>query len=84
MPRREHFIISFLNLVSFRLERSVSLFFQNSFDLLIGSGSSTSSFYLYFSNSMILGEIIIYFGLEGLFKCGSILVWPGVGLVFFV
>ena len=39
--------------------------------LLIGSSSSPFSFYLYFSDSMNLGETFIYCGLEGLFLCGS-------------
>ena len=43
-----------------------------SLDFLIGSGSSASSFCLYFSYSMSLGETIISCGLGGLFVCGSI------------
>lgn len=51
------FIIFFLNLEPVPLERLVSLFFQgNSVDLGIGSGSSDSSFYLYFSHPMIEGD----------------------------
>ena len=41
----------------------------NSLVLLNGSGSSASSFCLYFSYSMSLGETIISCGLEGLFLC---------------
>ena len=67
------FISSFLNLVSIRLKRSVSLFFQEkSLDLLIGSGSSGSSFYLYFSCSMSIGETIIHCGTGRLVLCGNV------------
>lgn len=49
-----------LNLGCNRLERSVSLFIPlgNSLDLLIGSGSFASAFYLYFSNCVSLGETV--------------------------
>lgn len=49
-----------LNLGRSRLERSVSLFIPlgNSLDLLIGSGSLGSAFYLHFSNCMSLGETV--------------------------
>ena len=64
-------ITSFLNLGSGKQERSVSLFFQGiSLVLLIGSSSSTFSFYLNFSKSTNLEETVIYCGLEGLFKLG--------------
>ena len=44
------------------------LFFQKNFlDLLAESGSSSFSFYLYFSDSMRLGETVIYCGLDDLF-----------------
>ena len=65
------FIISFLNLVSIRLKRSVSLFFQgNSLDCLIGSGSSASSYYLYFFYSMNLEKKLSTVLLEGCFYVG--------------
>ena len=43
----------------------------NYLDLLIEGGSSASSFYLYFSWSMSLGETIIYYGLGELYLLGS-------------
>ena len=68
------FVISFLNSVSIRLKRSVSLFFQgNSLGLLTGSCSSASSFYLHFSYSVSLGETVVYCGLGGLFICGGLI-----------
>ena len=36
------------------------MFFQGYSHFLIGNGSSASSFYLYFSDSVSLGEIAIY------------------------
>ena len=67
------FITSFLNSGFGRLERSVLLFFQEiSLVLLTGSSSAVFSFYLYFSDSMYLGETVIYCGLGGLFLCRSI------------
>lgn len=52
------------------------MFFQgNVLCLLTGNGSPASSFYLYFSYSVSLVEIIIYRGLEGLFVCRDILVY---------
>ena len=62
------FLSLFLNLGTGRLERSVSLFFQGiSLVLLIRSSSSAFSFYLYFSDSINLGETVISCGLEVLF-----------------
>ena len=45
--------------------RDVLFFQENYLILLIGSGSSASSFYLYFSDLMNLGETVIYCCLEG-------------------
>ena len=79
------FITSFLNLVSVRLQRSVSLFahsweFSCSFnwDWFLGS-----LFCLHFSYSMSLGKTIIYYSLKGLFISGNI---PGYlwGLTIFL
>ena len=57
------FIISFFNLLSL-------LIFQSK--IKNGNGSSDSSFYLYFSYSMSLGETVIYCGLEGLCLCKGV------------
>ena len=43
----------------------------NCLDLLIGSGFSASLSYFYFSSSMSFRETVIYWGLGGLFSCGS-------------
>ena len=49
------------------------MFFQGVFIvLLVRSGSSASSFYFCFTDSMNFGEPVIYCDLERLFICGSI------------
>lgn len=78
------FIISVLKLLSIRLKRSCSLFFQGNFlDLLIGNDSFTSLLYLYF----------FYFVFKRnhdlLWSWGAIYMWehPCVdcaGLIYFV
>ena len=64
--------MSILNSVFSRQETSVSLFFQgNSLVLLVGSYSSTFSFYLTFFVSLDVGETVIYFDLKGQFYVGA-------------
>ena len=51
------------------------MFFQGAFIvILVRSGSSASSFYFCFTESINLGEPVIYCDLERLFICGSISV----------
>ena len=54
------------------MKGSISLFFRgNSLSLLTGNCSLASSFYLYFSYSVILGKAIVYSCLEGLLYVGT-------------
>ena len=72
----------FMFLLNPRSTRPGNLFFtaysfRSSLNDLVRSGSSASSFYLYCSDSMSLGETVIYWGPKELFLC----VWPCVSFL---
>ena len=73
--------MSFLNLVSLgsRGLTHCLLLLGNSLGLLCGSGFSDSSFCSYFSQSVSLGNTVVYSGLHGLFYKGV----ACVGLIYF-